>query len=274
MATTINGVPAKVRPSASSGLLVFFSAAFGLSWAVGGAGILLFGDVGLVLGVLAPVTVAALLTWRHARSLNPLWSQVARWRVSARWYAAAFGLPVAVIGTALALSYLATGDGAAAERFSGPAIPLVFLLFLLVIGGPEEPAWRGYALPRLQQRFDALSSSLILGAVWSLWHLPLWFLPGTPQNGSPFLWFAIISLGLCVIYTWLYNSTGASVLIVMIFHAMWNLALSWLPTTSVAWGMLAGVVTVVAVGLTLSLGSPHLSTRPRVQHTALAVEGR
>lgn len=243
-------------------LFAFFTAAFVASWTVGGVGIVLLGDLGLVLGVLVPAAVAAVFTWKESGTLRPLWSQVVRWRVGAPWYAAALGLPVALIAVALLVSSWITGEGAAEDRITGVAVPLYLLLFVLVIGGPEEPAWRGYALPRLQERFDALTASIVMGGVWALWHLPLWFLPGTPQSGSPFVWFAVMSLGLCVIYTWMYNGTGGSVVVVMVFHAAWNLALSWLPTD--AWAVLAALVVLVAVGLAVALGRRHLSSRPRI----------
>lgn len=266
MWTSLDTTLRPARPSVTRELVVFLAVAVTASWILGGIGIVLLGDFGLMLGVLSLPVVAGLLTWHREGSLTSLWSQVTRWRVGWRWYMVAAGLPVLVIAIGLALLMVLTGEGPAEARITGPAIVVTFLLYLLLIGGPEEPAWRGYALPRLQSLFDSLTASLVLGAVWALWHLPLWFLPGTPQNGSPFGWFALMSLGLCVIYTWLYNSTHGSVLIVMVFHAMWNLALGWAPTTTAAWSLLAGLTTVVALVLGLRFGREHLSHLPRIQH--------
>lgn len=264
MSTSV-GIPRSLRPSVARELLVFFSAAVTVSWVLGGVGIVFLGDLGLALGVLSLPVVAGFLTWRQAGTLRPLWAQVTRWRVGWHWFGVAVALPVAIIATALAGLNVLTGEGPAEERITGPTIVILFVLYVLVVGGPEEPAWRGYALPRLQNLFDATTASLVLGAIWALWHLPLWFLPGAPQNGSPFVLFALMSLGLCVIYTWLYNSTHGSVLIVMVFHAMWNLALSWAPTSAASWSLLAGLTTVIAVVLVLALGREHLSTSHRIQ---------
>lgn len=101
--------------------------------------------------------------------------------------------------------------------------PVMALIFLT--GGPlaEEYGWRGFALGRLQNKWDALTSALIVGLIWSIWHIPLHFISGTTQEQIPlYQSFIIIPLS-SIFYTWLYNNTGGSVLIAMLFHLSGNM---------------------------------------------------
>jgi membrane protease YdiL (CAAX protease family) len=92
---------------------------------------------------------------------------------------------------------------------------------------PEELGWRGYALSRLQARWNALVSSLILGAIWALWHLPLFFIKDTLfyRHGawSPWFWqFMTTVIPLSIIFTWIFNNTRRSTLAAILFHFMTN----------------------------------------------------
>ncbi len=115
----------------------------------------------------------------------------------------------------------------AASRVLEPASFLAFVLFVLVIGPlPEEVGWRGYLLDRLQLRWNALAASLLLALIWWSWHLPLLGLPGyfdafgrAPPTAWDFLWGILPA---AVVYTWVYNNTGRSVLAVILLHFMHN----------------------------------------------------
>jgi membrane protease YdiL (CAAX protease family) len=92
----------------------------------------------------------------------------------------------------------------------------------------EELGWRGYALPRLLQRFGALTASLIVGVAWTFWHTPLFWAPaGTTISGGPVTPAAVagylaLLTGYSVLYTWVYQHTRGSVLMVFLFHASFN----------------------------------------------------
>ena len=79
-------------------------------------------------------------------------------------------------------------------------------------------------------RFNALGASLLLGLIWGLWHLPLVFIEGTSQAAIPFHEFVLQTMALAIIYTWLHNNTGGSVLIAALFHASANTAGAAIPT--------------------------------------------
>ena len=107
--------------------------------------------------------------------------------------------------------------GAGAQLLD-PASFLPFVLFILIIGPlPEEIGWRGYLLDRLQLRWNALAASLILGLIWWSWHLPLFGLPGYYAafgRSTPTPWDILWGiLPAAVVYTWVYNNTGRSVVV-------------------------------------------------------------
>jgi hypothetical protein len=95
-----------------------------------------------------------------------------------------------------------------------------FTLEIFLLGGPlgEEYGWRGFALERLESKWNALISSLILGVVVAFWQLPLYFIQGTIQQYINIIPNTFIIILISIIYTWLYNNTDKSVLITMILH--------------------------------------------------------
>lgn len=117
---------------------------------------------------------------------------------------------------------------AAADILGRPLAIVPFALFILIFGPlPEELGWRGYALGKLQERWNALAATLILGCAWVLWHLPLFFITGTFQNtfGPGTLSFWIFNLSLVVssvLYTWIFNNTGSSTVSAILFHFSQN----------------------------------------------------
>ena len=98
---------------------------------------------------------------------------------------------------------------------------MIFLYFPLMIA--EEWGWRGIALPELEKRYNAVVSTFVLGAVWSLWHLPLFFIPGVAQYEMSLITFALSVMAMSFILTWIYNSTQ-SVLLCVFYRAMSNAA--------------------------------------------------
>jgi hypothetical protein len=118
-------------------------------------------------------------------------------------------------------------------------------------GMSEEFGWRGYALPRLQAKWNASVSSIVLGLVWAVWHLPLWFVAGSSQQGSAFWLFMANLLLLSVLYTWLFNNAKGSILVAVVFHAMANTVSQMFPEPTANlfyWGVLGlTVVLVVAI---------------------------
>ncbi len=112
------------------------------------------------------------------------------------------------------------------SNFANPPVVVIAFVMILLTAGPlqEEFGWRGYALPRLLQRFNALNSGILLGIVWWLWHLPLVFIPGRFMVDSLALFgFLLIEIVLMsILFTWVYNNTGGSLLAALLFHTAMN----------------------------------------------------
>ena len=91
---------------------------------------------------------------------------------------------------------------------------------MLVVG--EEIGWRGFALPLLLERFGPWSASAVLGLMWALWHLPLFYMPGMPQYGTPFFSYVPYLIALSIILTVLAQKTRGSVAVATLFHGAVN----------------------------------------------------
>ena len=166
------------------------------------------------------------------------------WRAGPRWYAVVLFGAVVVDLTAIALHVLLGGappDFADpfATRIVPPGVSLwvvapLFLLFGALTNG-EEIGWRGYALPRLQARHTALAASMVIGVVWAFWHVPKFLTAGSAQDYSPWL-YLVDTVAKAVLFTWVFNSTGGSLLVVTLLHASMNTSAVFLPMLPAATG--------------------------------------
>jgi membrane protease YdiL (CAAX protease family) len=118
-------------------------------------------------------------------------------------------------------------------------------LWFLTSGCGEEFGWRGFALPCLQRTHPAMTSSVLLAIGWAGWHLPAFFyLPGY----NAFAWYLLpgFFLGLLagsIVLTWLYNSSGGSVLAAALWHASFN----FVTASPNADGLLAAVTIILVI---------------------------
>jgi len=180
----------------------------------------------IVLGTFGPFFAAVGMVSRTSgfRGLGAFIGQAFRWRVGIRWYAAALLAPAAIRIVVLYVHVLKGGtvpDLSDATRWL--AVPSTFLLVLL-IGGPtgEEFGWRGFLLQRVQPVFGVFGASVMIGVISTVWHLPLFWIPGAAQSHLPLAIFAVRTVALSIISTWLYNGTRRSLLFVLLFHASLN----------------------------------------------------
>jgi len=132
-----------------------------------------------------------------------------------------FAMTVAGIAVLLGKSWDAVRP--AALSLSLPALGLTFVVLALTDGLGEEPAWRGYLLPRLLVHRGPVLASLIVGLIWWLWHLPLVWTAGGAMEGQP-LWLLLADLLVkSLIFTYVFLGTGGSILIAILLHASTNL---------------------------------------------------
>jgi membrane protease YdiL (CAAX protease family) len=155
--------------------------------------------------------------------IRRLLRRIVLWRVGVRWYLFALvGIPaITVLGALVLPGVLATWQAPASSLLL--IYPVSFVVSL-IIGGPlgEEIGWRGFALPRLQRAQGPLVGSLILGLLWAFWHLPYFWMPewGTPKGTTlDIVWFVLADVALTIVYTWVFNNTKGSLLIVILVHA-------------------------------------------------------
>ncbi|NNE89145.1 MAG: CPBP family intramembrane metalloprotease [Silicimonas sp.] len=148
----------------------------------------------------------------------------------------AFVLPVALAWLTVALVSILGIDelpGSMVPSDLGyPAIVWLvpaFLSMMIFGGGQEEFGWRGYAQRPMREQLGFLWGSLLLGAIWGLWHLPLWIIPGDPHIYIPFLVFVIFTMAFSVQILWLFELSGNKLSVPWIMHGVQNTVLVVLP---------------------------------------------
>jgi membrane protease YdiL (CAAX protease family) len=225
--------PFENRPHADcftlSSLVPFLIITFGVAWGIIALYVVLpqpmaalFGEISgqhplFYLATYAPAIAALVLVAIAVRwsGIRRFLSRLLRWRASAVWYLfLLIGIPALFYGGAV-------WKGVDAEAM----IPVesvggyVAALLLFAVKGPvEEIGWRGFALPVLQRRMAPLWAGLVLGIIWGVWHLPAFFLSGTPQSAWSFTDFFIGTVALSVIATALFNASRGSILLPALFH--------------------------------------------------------
>lgn len=183
------------------------------------------------------------------------------------WLLPVLFLMPAIVGLSLLLSVLSGDAKPAIEAFSQPLTIIPAFFYMLFLGGPvaEEFGWRGYALGRLQARYSALLSSILLGIVWGLWHLPLFFIEDQEiYRNVPIPGFILGTIFLSILFTRIYNNTNGSILAVLLFHTTGDLAHFIFPAMGSTWGGLYSVIlNVMVVVLMLIIWDPKKMVRER-----------
>ncbi|MFC7095891.1 CPBP family intramembrane glutamic endopeptidase [Halobaculum marinum] len=189
-----------------------------------------------VAGGFGPALAGAVVTWLDGESVREWARQIVRWRVPARWYLAAFLLPLVVVGLAsVAIVFFSVNVDLAVLPGRVALVLGSYVFVALIGGGNEEPGWRGFALPRLEAQYAPIPATLILGVVWAFWHLPQ--LVADPNTVYSFAWLVdeipgialrvVNIVGFAFLLTWIYNGTE-SVLLALLLHAGINTANSTL----------------------------------------------
>ena len=283
------------KPSGGRHTAGFFLLTFAVTWTAwlapaalatpGSARFLGVGGPVFLLGVFAPAFVALALTaYGEGRAgVARLLARIGRWQVGARLYLFAITYMAATKLFAALTHRIAMG---AWPTFGDTPLPLMLgaILMSTWVQAGEEVGWRGYALPRLATHLGLGGASIVLGVIWALWHLPLFFLQGSGSDGQSFPIYLLHVTALSVAMSWLYWKTEGSLLLVMLMHASVNNTTGIVPAAMpvavdpmsfegslVAW-VTVGVSSVVAalllfrmhgaeVGAMLSAGSRKASLR-------------
>ena len=235
----------------------------------------------IIPGAWAPTIASVLITWLAdgKDGVRQFLRRVVHWRVAIQWYLVTlFG--IAVIAFAAQGLNIWLFDGAPVMLNLPVGIPEDGLLIALPIiffvniffGGPlaEDIGWRGYALPKLRQKMNAFSASLVIGVVWVVWHLPFFWIPEgrNAVGGIPLPWFALMTTAWSVLFAWVYVNTE-SILMPILFHAAVNTTLGTLgvleqPTGNLIPVILNTLLTWVVVGIIYLYTGKNLTMKTKV----------
>jgi len=235
-------------------LLAFFVLVFGIEWLLVFALVSLIPPmIALLIGSWLPNIVGIFITGLAGGrgGLRELFNKVILWRIPLKWYIVALLLPTILGFLAIGLYKLL---GNAMPEFA-PASQLLLIVLVSVFTGAmgEELGWRGTALPRLQARWNALISSLILGVLWGLYHLPSFLIKGLPLDDLPLIPFMIGALSLTILVSWTFNHTRGSLITVFLYHFAFNFLLNITEFLSnpVLFGLLGGICIIASVAVVI-----------------------
>lgn len=241
-------------------------------------------------GAFGPFAAAAVVTKLRGDSVRAWLASTLDWRRSPRWYAAALAVPIGVsvaLGTAVVPLAGGIEAGSLGPALATFAINVVFAS--LLGGGQEEFGWRGFALPHLQRSYGALTASVIVGAVWGLWHAPMFAFGVYPMSPVGYAAFVIAA---SVVFTWLYNGSRGCVPAAILMHGALNasvnvplqvvggpsaLPVPFSPLLAAAFGLLALGLVARYGPATIAAGAARTPTwaadRPEQRSTADATGG-
>jgi len=242
----------------------YFLTAFGITWglAVVAAGHLLpFAVPRVVMSIAAillhygPALAAVLLVGLQGgkKGLAELARSLGRWRTGGFWWVFLFAFPVLVRLATVGLDVALGGTfpklmSAAGVPDGNPLllIPVVFVLVFFQAGLAEEPGWRGYALPGLQNRWGAVTSSVVLSLFWCVWHFHPMNFP-TLRPIAP--WYVLNIIPFTILLTWIYNNTGKSLLMAALFHTVSNVCDWIIPTSPIGRSLEEGARPLILQGV-------------------------
>jgi hypothetical protein len=220
-----------------------------------------------ITGGFVPSLLGIILTWKKegVSGLRKLGQRIIQFKFGWRWYVFTFLIVIAGTAGQLTINKLLgnTFPGSLFLAQLGSFLPLLIL-------GPlsEEIGWRGYALGRLQTRWNALISSLIIGLVWALWHLPLFLMVGTSQHelGLPFIGFLVGFMANSVFFTVLYNNTKHSLWSAILFHWLFTCAMQVMISgviRSPLYNWLEYLPYVIMAGIVVLIWKPQKLSKPQ-----------
>jgi len=219
-----------------------------------------------IIAAFGPFVAAFTLTYRDEgpEGARSLWRRGWKYRFQKKWLVPTLLLPPVVALVALLLVKLA---GQRIDWDAGQPVVTILPLFILIFltnAVPEEFGWRGYLLDRLQLRWNALVSSLIVGVIWGLWQLPLHFVARTIQQAIPMWEIMVQATVLAIAYTWLFNNTKGSILVAMLFHAVNSLTGEMIPYWTTEIGRLIHLaILLVVVGAIVLIWGPKTLIRKK-----------
>jgi membrane protease YdiL (CAAX protease family) len=204
------------------------------------------------------------LILREKGGIRRLISGWKKWRVGFQWYLIALS-PLFVAFLAAGIYRLLGGSPGEPLQPLGQTLLISFFLSTVTGAMGEELGWRGFLLPRVQPKFNALASSLVVGVIWALWHLPLWTIEGQIWEVTPYWTFALGAISSSVLFTFVLNNTNGSLLMATLIHLAMNFGLNmvgilgWIPTPAETMTLISILLTLLAIIIIAIAGPKKLS---------------
>jgi membrane protease YdiL (CAAX protease family) len=248
-------------------IFVFIALAFVWAWGVGfaatqvkayspGLNVALMIVAGFVPS-LAGIAVVAIFS--SPAGLRDWARRCLNWRVGWRWFVLAFLAPPALMVCALGLHAVLGGELPALPAFGHIPLAIANFGLVLLIGGPlgEEFGWRGYLMPAITAKLNWRAASLLIGVVWGVWHLPLFYMADTAQSQMAMPIFMLNILAGSVVFGWLLERTLGSVLPALVLHTSlnaWGGILAIVPTAATGrpYALVTGLLVLIAAALLLT----------------------
>ena len=174
--------------------------------------------------------------------IRELLGKLYMWNVGWKWYILSLLFTPVVVMVSVILSSMNTGisfDEIWAQIPVSAFFPVIIAFgYVTLVRGPlrEEIGWRGFALPRLQYLYSPLVGTLILGVIWTVWHLPLHLNGIYPGGMDGFIERFYFNIGITFVITWIYNHSRGSLLLTTLFHTSFNTTVTVLLIPSVIAG--------------------------------------
>ncbi len=245
---------------------LFLAITFILTWgiwllALSKLNLTLSNETLILIGTWIPSFVGILMTYKSngINGLIKLVKSIFNIRISVKWYLYIFGVMPAIM--AIAYVYLSlSGSAIPKSEFPLYAFPLVFM-YIMILMGPlgEEAGWRGFLFKKMISRYTPFYASVVVGLIWSLWHLPLFFMETTIQAKLAndynftlaFCGYIIYTLMITIQISIVYINTKGNILAVILFHTMANASLGMMPLILSKSGATAVLVIMIIVTVIL-----------------------
>ena len=252
----------------------YFILAYAISWAVGiPLALIAQGKVNWqipfyvhYLYAYGPLLAALIMTGltRGRAGIADIFKRLLKWRMPPFWWLVTIS-PLAVYFVVVLVLRLIQGTWVNLDLLGEvnflPNLGFgALFLWIFTYGIGEEIGWRGFALPRLQEKMNSLSATLVLGVLWALWHLPIFFYLFDPAIAIG--WFFGLMSG-AIVFTWLYNSTDGSLLAVALWHATFNFITASKAGEGLGAAIMSTIVMIWAVALIFIYKPANLSAHEK-----------
>lgn len=219
-------------------------------------------------GAIGPASAALIVSRidQGTPGVKSLFAKMFRWNFNFIWYIIALFSPFILLALSVLAKYFISSEISligigVSKEFPNFSFALFFFYNIFTFGFGEEIGWRGFALPKLQKHFQAITSTMILTLGWAAWHIPLFFYrPGYVEMGFFGIigWVMSLFTG-AILLTWLFNSTRGSILIVAIFHGTIDIVFTSDIVDASIMNITGFLIVLFAIGVLLFYGGKNLS---------------